>query len=169
MRNRCGRSAEEEVRKKCERSAEEVRKKCGRSADEVRNAAEEVRTKCGTLRRKCGTAAEAAKKEEDERPCERHFFWLLADYCPRAPRQREVNSRNTRNGARTQTAPPPSAPRAPALRPALPPRARRASHGDGRARRPPVRVASDAALHGRAVEEGAHSNARSARKDRDRE
>ena len=74
----------EPLRKKCgSKSAAEVRKKCGRSA-------EEVRRKCGTLRlrRKCGTAAEAAKKEEDERPCEGHskkLFWLLlADYCPRA-------------------------------------------------------------------------------------
>ena len=46
-----------------------------------------MRRKCGTLRlrRKRGTAAEAAKKEEDERPCEGHFkklFWLLlADYA----------------------------------------------------------------------------------------
>ena len=69
--NRCGRSAEVKVRQKFGRSPEEeVRKKSGGS-------------KCGTLRRKCGTAAEAAKKEEDERPCamrEALFFWLLADF-----------------------------------------------------------------------------------------
>ena len=59
--NRCGRSAEVKVRQKFGRSPEEeVRKKFGGS-------------KCGTLRRKCGTAAEAAKKEEDERPCEGNF------------------------------------------------------------------------------------------------
>jgi len=80
----------EPLRKKCgSKSAAEVRKKCGRSAEEVRNASasEEVRT-----------AAEAAKKEEDERPCEGHFkklFWLLlADYCPRAPRARQREARS---------------------------------------------------------------------------
>ena len=61
--NRCGRSAEVKVRQKFGRSPEEeVRKKCGGGGSE-----------CGTLRRKCGTAAEAAKKEEDERPCEGHL------------------------------------------------------------------------------------------------
>ena len=120
----------------CGRSAEEVRKKRGRSADEVRNAAEEVRTKCGTLRRKCGTAAEAAKKEEDERPCERHFFWLLAGYCPRAPRQREVNSRNTRKGRERR--PPPE--RTPSSRTTIrtgPPRAACVARRRTRATPPP--------------------------------
>ena len=65
--NRCGRSAEVKVRKKFGRSPEEeVRKKCGGGG-----------SKCGTLRRKCGAAAEAAKKEEDERPCEGGFKKIL--------------------------------------------------------------------------------------------